>query len=500
VSGTLAKASSAVPWSLLAKALRFGFSLAASMLVVRLLSPESYGELAIVRTALAFAAAIVGLGMGNAIIRFLPERETAGAGSLRLLRFCGLVQGGAWALFLALAFALRGRIDALYGTPIATPLVAGLALLSGNLLFSLALNALNASFQTKRLAFLQGILSAAILLLTWGALRAGFGVIGVLAATSVPQLFLGAWAVLRLRRSLATPRAEEERSRVFRYAVPLLAIEILNLVTWRQSETLLLGHFRSAAEAGVFDVAYRLPQLLLEFVPETIWPLVLAAFVEVYTRDRTRLAEMTGHYFRLLFLLVTPITLFGALYGDTLIRVLYGAEWDAAGPYARVFFVIFFVSFFGTPYSMALYLIERTGVNLALSALFAAVNIGLDLALIPKYGLPGAVPGVALAVGISPFLRAWAVRRYHGPVGVPWRFIGRCSLASASMLLLLPLRRFAGSPAGLLVLLAAAVMLFLVSVRLVGLFGSEERALLERSRAPGKRVLARWLFPNGESR
>jgi hypothetical protein len=43
-------------------------------------------------------------------------------------------------------------------------------------------------------------------------------------------------------------------------------------------------------------------------------------------------------------------------------------------------------------------------------------------------------------------------------------------------------------------------MLFLVSVRLVGLFGSEERALLERSRAPGKRVLARWLFPNGESR
>jgi len=500
LSGTLAKASSAVPWSLLAKALRFGFSLGASMLVVRLLSAEAYGELAIVRTALAFAAAIIGLGMGNAILRYLPERESSGAGSLRLLRFCGLLQAAGWVLFVALAFGLRGTIDALYGTPIGTPLLAGLALLSGNLLFSLAMNALNATFQTKRLAFLQGFLSVAILLLTWGALRAGWGVIGVLAATSLPHLLLGLVAVALLRKSLAARPGPREGSRIARYALPLLAIEILNLVTWRQSETLLLGHFRSAAEAGIFDIAYRLPQLLLEFVPETIWPLVLAAFVEVYTRDRARLAEMTRHYFRLLFLLVTPITLFGACYGDLLVRVLYGAERAASGPYAQIFFVIFHVSFFGTPYSMALYLLEKTGVNLALSALFAAVNLGVDLLLIPRYGLPGAIPGVALAVGISPFLRGWAVRKYYGPIGIPWRFLGRCYLASAVLVLLVPARPYAGSPPGFLALLVAAVVLFAIAVRWVGVFGPEERALLERSNAPGKRLLARWLFRNSDSR
>ncbi|MFH1680103.1 MAG: oligosaccharide flippase family protein [Candidatus Eisenbacteria bacterium] len=499
MSGTLAKASSAVPWSLLAKALRFGFSLGTSMLVVRLLSAETYGELAIVRTALAFAAAVVGLGMGNAILRYLPERETSGAGSFRLLGFCGLLQAAGWVLFVALALLLRGPIDSLYGTPVGTPLLAGLALLSGNLIYAIAVNALNATFQTKRLAFLQGFLSIAILLLTYGALRAGWGVIGVLAATSIPHLLLGLPAVLLLRRSLSARTGPREGRRIMRYAIPLMAIEILNLVTWRQSETLLLGHFRGAAEAGLFDIAYRLPQLLLEFVPETIWPLVLAAFVEVYTRDRARLAEMTRHYFRLLFLLVTPITLFGAFYGDLLVRVLYGAERAGSGPYAQILFVIFHVSFFGTPYSMALYLIEKTGVNLALSALFAAVNLGVDLLLIPRYGLPGAIPGVALAVGISPFLRGWAVRKYYGPVGIPWRFLGRCYLASASLILLYPLRPYAGSPSGFLALLVSGAALFAIAVRLVGLFGPEERALLERSNAPGKRLLARLLFRNNDS-
>lgn len=500
MSGTWERASSAVPWSLLAKAIRFGFSLATSMLVVRLLSAHDYGVLAIVRTALVFVAAFVGFGMGNALIRFLPERETVGGGGASLFRFSALVQAGGWIVFTLLAWLLRGPLDRFYGSPVGTPLVVGLALLSGNLLFSLASNALTAVFRTRLLAGLQGVLSAIILLFSWLALRAGWGVIGVLAATSVPHLILGAWGAVSLIRSVSRGRGAAERGRIMKYAVPLAAIEVLNLITWRQSETILLGHYRGAVDAGVWDVAYRLPQLLLEFVPETIWPIVLAAFVEVYTRDPKRVAEMARHYFRLLFVLVTPITLFGVLYGDLLVQVLYGAERASSGPYARFFFLLFHVSFYGTPLSMTLYLIEKTWVNLALSALFAAINLGLDFLLIPRYGLIGAIPPVAIAVGLSPLLRAWAVRRYHGPIGIPWAFLGRCYLASASVALVYPLRSHGTGPAGFALLLGGATVLFLVSVRLVRLFGPEERALIERSKAPAKELLLRWLFPKEGSR
>ncbi|MFH1277015.1 MAG: oligosaccharide flippase family protein [Candidatus Eisenbacteria bacterium] len=500
MSGTWERASSAAPWSLAAKAIRFGFSLATSMLVVRLLSAHDYGVLAIVRTALAFVAAFVGFGMGSALIRYLPERETRGGGGVALFRFCSLVQAAGWIAFTALAWLLREPLDRFYGSPVGTPLVVGLALLSGNLLFSLASNSLTAVFRTRRLAGLQGLLSVLILVLSWLALRAGWGVIGVLAATSLPHLVLGAWAAISLMRSVSREPASPERGRILRFAVPLAAIEVLNLITWRQSETILLGHFRGPEEAGIWDVAYRLPQLLLEFVPETIWPIVLAAFVVVYTRDPKRVAEMARHYFRLLFVLVTPITIFGTLYGDLLVQVLYGAERAASGPYARFFFLLFHVSFYGTPLSMTLYLIEKTWVNLALSAIFAAINLGLDFLFIPRYGLIGAIPPVAIAIGLSPLLRAWAVRRWHGPIGIPWRFLGRCYLASASVALFYPLRPYGGGPAGFALLLVGATLLFLISVRLVRLFGPEERALIERSKAPGKAFLLRWLFPGEGSR
>lgn len=494
MSETLKRASSAVPWSLMAKVVRFTLSLATSMIVVRMLSAHDYGILAIVRTSVAFFAAVAGAGMGNALIRYLPERETKGAGSKDLIRFCLLIQLCGWVIFVLLVFLARGSIDALYGNRMGTPLLAGVAFLSGNMLFMLIANSLTAMFRTKNLAFLQGFLSAAILVISYMALRAGWGVIGVLGAASIPYLVAGLVFLPRLFRTVSGGVVRPEWRRISRYAVPLAAIEVLNLITWRQSETLLLGHFRSPVEAGIFDIAYRLPQLLLEFVPETIWPVVMAAFVEIYTRDKKRVNEMVAHYFRVLFLLVTPITVFGVLYGDLLIETLYGAGRAASGQYAQIFFFIFHLSFFGTPFSMALYLIEKTWVNLVLAGIFAIVNLGLDFLLIPRYGLPGAIPPVAIAVAISPFLRYWAVRKFHGPVPVPWKFLGKCYLASAPLLLLLPMRSIAGRPAGFLLLLLIAVTIFLVSVRMVRLIGPEERELIERSSLPGRRLLERWLY------
>ncbi|MBN1825956.1 MAG: oligosaccharide flippase family protein [Candidatus Eisenbacteria bacterium] len=497
MSGTLERASRAAPWSLAAKAIRFVFSMGTSMLVVRLLPAEEYGVLAIVRTIVLFAGALAGFGLGNALNRFLPERETRKSGSRDFFTGCLALQGAGWAFFTVLVFVLRGPIDRMYGSPIGTPLLAGVALLSGNMLFQLVGLALTATFRTKRLAFLQGALSAAVLFITWGALRAGWGVIGVLASASLPYLAVGVWAILRLRPTLAGGSTPPEWKRLFRYALPLAAIQILNLITWQQSETLLLGHFRGPVEAGIFDIAYRIPQLLLAFVPETIWPIVLAAFVEVYTRDRRRIEEMVGHYFRVLFLLVTPITLFGALYGDLLIQVLYGAERALSGSYARIFFIIFHFSFFGTPFSMALYLIEKTWVNLVLAAVFAVINLGLDLILIPRYGLPGAIPPVAIAIGISPLLRWAALRNLHGPVPIPWAFLGRCYAASASLVLLYPLRSLAGNAWGFGLLLLLAAVVLAAAFRFARPIGPEERLLFERSNLPGKRWIEWWLGSTG---
>lgn len=489
---TLAKASRAAPFSLIAKAVRFVLSFATSILVVRMLPENEYGVLTIVRTIASLAGALIGFGMGNAILRFLPERETRGEGARALLNWATLLPMAAWAAVTGAAFLLRDTIDGFYGTPIGMPLLAGIALLSGNLLYTILMNTWTATFRTRELALVQSLLSFAILGASYGALRMGWGVIGVLAASSLPYLVAAIIRGPAIWLSLRACAARLPAGPLLAYSIPVAFVDVLNQITWRQSETILLGHYTSAAAAGTFDIAYKLPQLLVEFVPDTIWPLVLAAFAEVYTRDRSRLDEMIRRYYKVLFLLVLPVSVFGVLYGDLLIQTAYGAERAEAGQYARVFFFIFHLTFWGTPLSMALYMLKKTHVNLWLALIAAAVNVGLDFVLIPQYGLRGAVPPVAIAVALTAILRGVTLRRMHGALPIPWGFLGRAYMATAPLAIFYPIRDMGSPTTALCVISGLSLLLLPFTIKVARLLGDEEREYLKQSGIPGREFLLRW--------
>ena len=100
---TARKVSVAMGWSVGAKILRLAIGLTTSIIVVRGLGQYDYGVLSIVRTILTFLAFICGLGLGQALLRFMPElRVKRDAEGMRgLFAFVLIVQVLAWAVFLA---------------------------------------------------------------------------------------------------------------------------------------------------------------------------------------------------------------------------------------------------------------------------------------------------------------------------------------------------------------------------------------------------------------
>lgn len=497
-ASVLGKASGAIPWTLVGKAIRFAAGVAASILVVRSLGTEEYGLLAIVRVTAAFLAVPAGVGMGQALLRFLPElsaRSERPRG--RRLLVMGLVlQIAAWALLSGAAWLARDAFDAFFHAEVgAFILLATFLMLCGSLrgFFD---SALVASYQARLLAGLGTAGSVILLAFTWLALAGGYGIPGILIAAALAELVPAAGGAIR---AFATYRGDEESvgaSRIMSYSLPFVMLSLLNMVTWKQSETLLLGHFATPREAGIFDVAYKLPQQLLEFVPESIWPLVMAAMSEAYTKNREGLKNLIDVYYRLLFFLVAPLSLFGLVMGDRMITILYGAEWAPAGPYAQALFIVFSLSFFGTPLSMAIYVLEKSWANFLLALLFAVINVALDLVLIPRYGLIGALIPVAIAIGISPFARWLTLRRFARDITIPWGFIGKAYRISLPLLALYPLKRFVVNVPTLLAACALAALLVLASIRMLGLLSSRERELIERSNLPMKSALLR-VFAGG---
>lgn len=492
-------------WSVFGRVGRFSLGLLSSVIVVRSLGDHDYGVLSLLRTVLAFAVVIAGVGLGQSVLKFLPVLRVAGdrRGAVTLVRRVAVIQAGAWVGLLALAYLAAPAFEGAFQIEGAADLlVAAVALAFFELALTVLTHILNASYDTKLLSA-AGVVSHGIFIgLLLVLLPRGWGVLGVLVAGAAGQFATCALVVKtagRAVRAVADDPQEKaagiNRARLLRFSVPFGLIGVLNMIVWRQSETLFLAHFRGPSETGFFDLAYRLPQTVLEFIPGTVWPIVMAGFSEAYARNEENLKLVVEKYYRMLFLLSMPVCLFGIALGGRMIPILFGEAMRPAAVPAQVFFGIFTFSMFSTPLSMALYVMEKTHVNLLIYLFLALVNVGLDLVLIPKYGITGAVIPVALVILLSPFIYKHALGRFVSGVTVPLGFIGKCFLASSPILLLLPL---AGLVGGVLELGAAAVIAAIavvLAIKKTGLIGQDEADLL--SSIPAASGLVRFMTSRG---
>ena len=482
MSGLTRTLGEAMAWSVVARVGRMALGIASSAIVVRSLGAHDYGILGLIRTIMMFAIVLVSGGMGQTLLKFLPtfrvEANTDGVAALikKAVRICLVL----WIVLAGAVYAGRGAIERIFPYEgLEMLLVAAVALMVFELFFTLLSRILESIYDTK-------ILSLAVLLThvvyigglfvtmsqQWGVM----GVIGAAAAGNAAGLLI-VWIRVGKRFALEKgPRngAVLTNARMARFSVPLVAVGLLNLIVWRQSETIFLAHFRTAEEIGFFELAYKLPQMLLEFVPGAVWPLVLAGFSETYARNADNLRIAIDRYYRMLFLLCAPICMTGIVLGGRLIPIVYTDAMLPAALPAQLFFAIFTFSFLGTPLSMTLYVLEKPHVNLIVYLCLAVINVGLDLLLIPKYGVAGAMIPVAIVTAGSPFIYMLIIRRYVSGVRVPFVFIGKCFLASGAVLLLVPVLSFVTGPVELAAALLAAAVLIILAFRQFRVIGSAE--------------------------
>lgn len=501
---TVSAVGGAMGWSVMTRVLQSVLALVGSIIVVRSLGPDRYGMLTVVKTSLAFVAAACGLGLGQAILRYFPTARARGDRvlALQLVRWTILPQFAAWAAAMMLAWTFRGWIEQISFATVASLFVLGVGLLVMELAVGAGTNLATAFYDSRVLSFVT--LGGAILYLALaaGALSLDLGVAGVLWATGISNALMVGILITRLAprlRSLTAVTQGSEATKtvtstgVLKYSIPFAAITIMNLITWRQSETLILAHYRTMRESGYFDLAYRIPQMLLEFVPGAIWPLLMAGFSEIYTRDREKLHRAISVYYKLLFLLVAPISIIGASVGDRAIVAFYGEEMLPAGPICQAFFLIFSLAFFSTPMSMAFYVLERPWVSFGLYVVNSIINVGLDLLLIPRYGLVGAIIPVALVIFISPFMNYYLLRRLGIRAPIPWGFLGRVYLAAIPCALIYPARLWVQGKGPVALVVVTAGILYILGLRLFRVLGEEEAALLKRSGLPHSSRVGRLL-------
>ncbi len=379
-------------------------SLVIVLAISRRLGAEGLGRYSLAYAFLAVFGLLGSLG--------LPERLTRDgardSSALGRLLSSGLLLGGAVSLGLTLAMAGAGRL--LGYDPLTTRALFVLAL---GVVPSTWLGYFDAAFlsleSTAPIAVAALVEHAAKIGLGIAALVVGLGLDAVLAAAVAGKGAACAvsWVLLRrrgVRISLAGDRAS---LRSLAAQAPVFTLRAACATLYWRIDVFLLAHFRPVAEVGYYTAAYRLLDVAV-LLPQS---LCLALFPRL-AGDRAGEPRWRPAALSWLLLLTAPLALVVSLLARPLLAALYGSGLAIAAPLLSILIWTVAPYAWNRYHAYLLVAADQQHVDLAINAAMLALNIALNLVLIPRYGALGAaLVTLATALVYGAAQLAWLKRR-----------------------------------------------------------------------------------------
>ncbi len=374
-----------VTMTLSARGVAIGVALVSSVITSRWLGPEGRGVLMTlsVITGIALQFGNMGLHSGNV---YFAAREPDARGrilgnTLWLSIALGLATG-----FLALGVA-AARPDWVAGIPMALILVTVAALPFQFMIFFFQ-NTLLGMDEVKAFNLFeigQRVL-AFLLVAVYLTVLAG-GAAGTVVLLSIVGVLggIGSAVYCRLRVPFVWGFDRQLFLRMIRYGGKVYLACLFSFMVIR-SDLLLVNYYLGTASAGVYSIAAQIADVLL-LVPVTVGMILLPRIAAAGTEDPEAVtARVTRHAALIMsvlciaaFFLVGPVV--RLLYGQPFEGAIEPTRWLLAGVWAIGLNGILMNHFAGKGLPWGIVAIPLAGL---------ALNVGLNVTLIPSFGLVGA--------------------------------------------------------------------------------------------------------------
>jgi len=369
-----------------------------SVIVARWLGPEGLGSLAVLNNTIILALTIGNLGLTSANTYFIAkDRKTLApvwANAIAFALLGGTLVGVTVVMLAKVHPALFG------GVTVDLVLIAAISI-PFQFVVLLGLNVLLAMDRIRQLNLLDAMTPALILLnaiVVLVVLRSNLKVLvsfNTAAAVLISACMF--WAIARLvarqkERAAFRPNGPLLKGAIgygLRFCIPLMAAVLLFRV-----DLLIVNHFRGAAEAGVYAVASQVVNSLT-MVPGVI-AMLLFPRVASYQDPRGEFAVQVTRHTSFIWLFMCA----AAAGGSFLLPLVYGARFaDATIQLLILLPGIFLIGI----ESVLVQHFTGTGLPIAIPVFWLitlGTNIGLNLALVPRYGARAAAVNSALSYAL----------------------------------------------------------------------------------------------------
>lgn len=414
-------------WLGLEQGLRLGLGLWVGAWVARYLGPEDFGLISAALAVVAVLGGFASLGLNTILVRDIatsPESAGEIQATAFFLKFTvsaflwlgcvGLVWGGAW------AHGAHGWL---------LPL-ASLALLFQAM--DVVERRLQAQSGLRGLTLIRcaGIVTSfglrVFLILTEASLEA-FALAGVCEIAMVGAGLV--WITWRSPRGFRDWSFSAERARAqLREGLPLMCAGVAIQIQG-YSDQILIGAFCESEELGQYAAALRVV-MIFAFVPIMLQTLAAPEIARGKAEDARLYRRRLGRLYRLATIagLATAAPL--ALLGPTIIGVLFGDAYSAAGALLPLFALRLVLANLGVARGIFLTTEGMARFVLITAAAGALLNVGLNLVLIPLWGATGAIVASLVSFSVTTFGLEWTDKRARWNFRIltaamlrPWRSI-----------------------------------------------------------------------------
>ena len=371
----------------------------------RFLGPEDYGLFNLSMSVVMIAGTICVFGFFGSLPRIIPfhlkknERNVVRS----VIDFSSLFSFSLGILFAVVVYLLSDRLAVtVFHDPRLEPALKVFAFAIP--LFGLQQVAQGAirgfkAAKYEALVFHIGsrIVTISVFLLSLVLIQRLYGAIIAFAAGILVTTIVAFWLIRRriLPDYLKHPRVDVARS-VLSFSWPLALTGFVYLFV-TTTDKLMLGYFLSSKDVGIYTPAVVIASLL-DFVNSAFKYRFLPTASEYFSKnDMGSLEPLYKSTSRWSFLMVYPIFLFILVFPKELLTILYGGEYTGGYMALIVLAVGIAVNDFSGTSANILVAGGRTRLNLLCEVIAAVTNVGLNILLIPIFGIVGAAIATAMS-------------------------------------------------------------------------------------------------------
>jgi O-antigen/teichoic acid export membrane protein len=468
-----------------------GLRMVVDILLAHMFGPINFGLYSIGWTILRVMSLVSPLGLSLGVVRYGSQYWRNDEGRLKgvvlesvgLAFLSGLLMGG------GLYWAAPWLSEQIFRKPDLTPVIHRFAVVLPLLTaMTVAAAATRVSQRMKSSVYIEDVCqpaSCVLLITVFFLLGRGFmGALEAIVGSFAVALILALYFIKRLfQRTASQVRPIFPGKELLGFCLPA-SLATTYVVLLYFVDRLVVGHFLSAAEAGIYYLASQL-SVTFAIILGTFAAIFSPMTADLYHKGEIRrLEELFRVSTKWSFYLSLSPFLVMCFAPREIMTVLFGAPY-AAGWLALVILAAGQLVNAGTGAVGALLVMTgHQNTWLKLSAVIFFANVVLVCALVPRWGLPGAALGTALAISVLFFVGLLKIRKSLGIWPYDRRYLKgllAAGLAAGALAALHMLR--IGSPAlNLSVASVVAAGLFGTTLILLGL-DAEDRQFINMIRA-----------------